>query len=426
MDTNKKQTGNPNVVRSLKSAAKLVGTATSPSAAASASRRRLLEFELGRRATDAARKSHDATAPRADRDGLPPLSFAQEGLWLFLQRAPGTTLFQLGTRFTLRGALDVNSLQASLDEIVRRHEALRTGFAARDGLPEAIVIPSCRVSLRESKLDAGPREDRERAIDRASQDFVREPFDLARPPLFRAVLLRAGAQEHVLVVASHHLVFDGWCRSILHNELTALYQAFSAGKPSDLPPLRMQCGDVARRQRRMLDEDRRARLADHWKSRLEGAPVILDLPVDFARSRRSDPVCGRETLALDASISTALKDLGRAHEATPFMVLLAAFATVLSRWSGQKDMLIGVPLAGREDPDVQRVIGLFVNLLPVRVDLQGNPPFVELLRQVRASALETYEHQDLPLKLLLRELKIERRTDIAPLFQVALNYQNHP
>jgi amino acid adenylation domain-containing protein len=370
-----------------------------------------------------------------------PVSFAQERLWLLDQLLPGTAVYSVPLRLDLRGALDRAALAAALGEIVRRHEALRTTFAAarfsqppeprdrpRRSIPLQIIAPPKPVAAPLPVVDlaalAAPRRDAE--AQRLGSADAGRPFDLARGPLLRATLLHLGGSEHAALFNLHHIVCDGWSMGVFLDELTALYAAGAARRPSALAALPVQYADYAVWQRSWLSGDVLDAQLRHWRERLAGAPPALDLPLDRPRPVVQSFRGGRAERLLPASMTAELDAAARRHGVTPFMVLLAGVQGLLGRLSGQEDVAVGTPVAGRRRPEIEGLIGFFVNTLVLRGDLRGDPTAGEVLARVRDTCLEAYSHQDLPFERLVEELRPERDTSRSALFSVLLLEQNAP
>ncbi|HLL48050.1 MAG TPA: condensation domain-containing protein, partial [Longimicrobiaceae bacterium] len=347
-----------------------------------------------------------AIRPRAER-GPAPLSFAQQRLWFLYRLEGGGAAYHLPAAFRLAGALDADALERALGEVVRRHESLRTVVAERAGEPEQVVAPAAELRLAVEGLGGLPAAEREAAARRRVREESERPFDLERGPLFRALLLRLGAEEHVLVLCVHHVVSDGWSMGVLFGELSALYGAFARGEPSPLAELPIQYADYAVWQREHLSGEVLERQLAYWTRRLAGAPSLLELPTDRPRPAAQSFRGARLRFELPAGLVDALGELARREDATLYMVLAAAFQLLLSRWSGQEDLVVGTPVAGRTHPETEGLIGLFANTLALRGDLSGEPTFRELLGRVRESALGAFAHQDLPFEKLLEELDVE-------------------
>jgi amino acid adenylation domain-containing protein len=356
-----------------------------------------------------------------------PLSLAQEPLWFFQYSQPESPLYNSFCDFRLVGPLDIRTLERSLNEIVRRHEALRTTFLTNnEGEPRQVVAPALNLRLEIVDLRSFPPADRETEQLRRAREDARRPFDLNVGPLFRASLLHLDEQEHVLLLRLHHLVSDAWSMSILARELGSLYHAFATGKGSPLPDLPVQYPDFASWQRQFLQGNRLDQQLTYWMRRLTGASYLLNLPLD--RPRRPVPAYEGSTHSfhLSSPLSATIRTLSRQRDVTLFMTLLAAFAGCLSRYTGQADILIGSPVANRFRADLEPLIGFFVNTVVMRVNLSGDPSFLELLSRVRETTLEAYTHSVLPLEMLVRELRPARDSSHTPLIQAAFAFQNVP
>ena len=347
-----------------------------------------------------------------------PLSFGQERLWFLAQLDAGGALYNVPLGLRLRGALDVEALRAALAAVVARHEALRTGFVAQAGRPVQVVLDQVDVALPLLELDGDRAE-----AQRIARRLAGEPFDLARAPLLRARLLRLAAQEHLLVLCLHHIVFDGWSLGVLLRELSEHYNAHRAGRPPRLPALSIQYADYAVWQRAQLDTRQLREQLAFWQAQLAGAPELLQLPTDRPRSGRRSFAGGRVSRQLPAPLATELHRLAREHHSTLFCVLLAALQAQLARLSGQHDLSIGTPVAGREHPQTEPLIGFFTNTLVLRSQLDPDPTFQQLLQQARRSTLAALDHQTLPFERLVEHLKPHRTLTHTPLFQIVLNLQ---
>ncbi|HEV2756773.1 MAG TPA: AMP-binding protein, partial [Actinomycetota bacterium] len=351
------------------------------------------------------------------------LSFAQQRLWFLDQLEPGGAEYKLVRSYRLKGTLDRAALQQSLSEIVARHEALRTTFVTVDDRPVQVVSPPAPVALE--LVDLGELADKERleAARRLASEESQRPFELDRGPLLRVTLLRLDDDDHVLVLVMHHIVSDGWSMGVFTRELTALYEAFSQGRPSPLEPLAIHYPDYALWQRRYLAGETLEAQLSYWKDKLKGLPPVLELPTDHPRPAVKTSRGATVAFELDPDLLARLKELSRGHDATLFMTLLAAFQTLLSRYSGRDDIAVGTPAAGRTRSEIEPLIGFFVNTLVMRGDLSGDPSFSELLKRVRDTALGAYAHQDVPFEKLVDELQPERDLSHTPLFQVMFALQ---
>jgi amino acid adenylation domain-containing protein len=354
-----------------------------------------------------------------------PLSFAQERLWFLQQLEPESSAYNVPGALRLRGPLRPELLARALGEIARRHEALRTVFReGTGGVAAQIVLPPSAAALPVVDLRALPRPSEE--AGRLLAAAARLPFDLAAGPLARTLLLRTGNQEHLLTVVMHHVISDAWSLRILLRELAALYRAFAAGEPSPLPELVLQYADFARWQREQLAGERLEGELEHWRRVLAGAPEVLDLPADRPRPAAPTFAAGRSPVVLPAALSADLRALARRQGWTPFMVLLAAFDALLARHTGQRDLVVGAPVANRNRLETEGLIGFFTNTLALRLDLAGDPPFRALVRRARAATLEAYAHQDLPFERLVEDLAPRRERGLNPIFQVMLALNDVP
>jgi amino acid adenylation domain-containing protein len=359
-----------------------------------------------------------------DRDRPLPLSFAQERLWFLDRLERGSAAYNISDVLRLGGALDVDALERSLGEIVRRHESLRTVFRELDGGAVQVIAPFAGFVLPVEDLSGLREADREAAVRERAGEEARRAFDLSAGPLFRAALLRVADEEHVLLLCIHHIVTDGWSSGILFRELGALYAAFARGEGDPLPPLPVQYADYAVWQREQLRSEVLDRQVGYWKERLAGAPALLELPADRPRPPVQSHRGAREPFGLPRTLLDRLQALGRGEGATLYMVMLGAFQLLLSKYSGSEDVVVGSPIAGRTRREVEELIGFFANTLVLRTDLSGDPTFRELLGRVREGTLGAYEHQEVPFERLVAELQPERSLSHAPLVQVMFALQN--
>ncbi|WP_246763631.1 non-ribosomal peptide synthetase [Rhizobium sp. 007] len=352
------------------------------------------------------------------------LSFAQQRLWFLAQLDEGSTNYHIPLALRLRGGLDRTAWQRSLDRLFARHEALRSVFVAPEGKPRVEVLPP-DAGLPVLEHDLRGRPDAEAALLDLCHEEARTPFDLARGPLIRGRLIRMSDAEHVFLLTQHHIVSDGWSMGVLVRELSQLYRAFAAGEDDPLPPLAIQYPDYAAWQRQWLSGERLQSQAQYWRDTLAGAPALLALPTDRARPAQQSFAGASVPVVIDADLTRGLKRLSRQHGTTLFMTVLAAWGAVLSRLSGQDDLLIGVPSANRGRREVEELIGFFVNTLAVRMNLSGAPSVSELLERTRRTALAAQEHQDLPFEQVVEIVQPPRALDHTPLFQVMLAWQNN-
>ena len=358
---------------------------------------------------------------RRERGETAPLSFAQQRLWFLSRMDPGSPVYNVPGTLRLRGALDLGALRRSLEEVVRRHEVLRTTFEIAAGEVVQRVAPPGGVPLAVLDLEGRGEGELWAAIDAE----IRRPFDLARGPLLRALVARLGSEDHVLVLTLHHIVSDGWSIGVLLREMGALYSSTAAGLPDGLPELPVQYADFAIWQREWLQGETLDRLLSSWRDRLAGAPASLDLGMDRPRPAMPGFQGAQHPIRLEA-LTPRLKAFAHAEGASPFMVLLAAFAALLQRCSGEDNLVVGSPIANRNLPEIEGLIGFFVNSLALRVSLAGDPTFRELTRRAREVALAAYAGQDLPFEKLVDELRRDRDAGRNPLFQVVLQVRNEP
>ncbi|HEX8430093.1 MAG TPA: condensation domain-containing protein, partial [Longimicrobium sp.] len=353
------------------------------------------------------------------RDGELPLSFAQERMWFLDRLEPGAGAYNMPIPFTLHGALDVEALRRALEDVVHRHEALRSRFEERDGRPVQTVAPPEPFALPLVETD---REEARRAV----LAEMWRPFDLAAGPLVRASVFRVAPDEHVVLINLHHITADGWSLGLVFNDLSARYAAHAAGEAGAPEPLALQYADFAAWQRRWLAGDRLQREVDFWRDALDGAPALLALPTDRPRPPAQSYRGAVEGFVIPAATADQVRALAQKEGATLFMVFLAVFQALLGRLAGEDDIVVGTPLAGREHEATESIVGLFVNTLALRGDLAGDPDFLTLLRRVREGSLNAFAHPSLPFERLVDELKTERSLGHAPVFQVMFALQNTP
>ncbi|HEU4508037.1 MAG TPA: amino acid adenylation domain-containing protein [Pyrinomonadaceae bacterium] len=352
------------------------------------------------------------------RDGALPLSFAQQRLWFLDQFEAGSSFYHIPAAVRLRGDLDLEALEQSFREVIRRHESLRTRFGVVDGVPVQLIDEAAEFTL--PVLDVSSEAEARRVATEESQ----RPFDLSAGPLLRANVLRLSEQEHVLVCTMHHIISDGWSMGVLIRELTALYEAYATGQESPLPELSIQYADYAHWQREWLQGEVLEKQLSYWKQQMDGAPPVLELPTDYPRPAVQTFNGAHQSMTLPVELTTGLKALTQREGVTLFMTLLAALQTLLWRYSGQEDIVVSTGIANRNRAETEPLIGFFVNTLVLRTDLSGEPSFTELLRRVREVTLGAYAHQDVPFELLVEALAPERDARYTPLFQVMLVLQN--
>ena len=354
------------------------------------------------------------------------LSFSQVRLWFLDQLEPGSAFYNVPVGWRLQGRLDAGALERAVQEVVRRHEVLRTTFALVDGRPRQIVHAEVAIRLPVSDFGALPPGEREEVAKQEAVAEANRPFDLARGPLLRGKLLRLAPEDHVLLLTLHHIVSDAWTRGILNTEIGALYEAFREGRPSPLAALPIQYADYAHWQQRWLDGEVLEKQLDYWKTQLEGAPRVLELPADRPRPPASTHQGAHLAFTLSPGVASGLVALSRREGATLFMTLLSAFSVLLHRTTGQTDILIGTPVANRARAELESLIGFFINTLVLRAQLADDLPFVELMARVRETCIGGYAHQDMPFERLVQELSPDRDLGRTPLFQVLFQLQAAP
>jgi amino acid adenylation domain-containing protein len=352
--------------------------------------------------------------------GPAELSFSQQRLWFLDQAGRGGAAYVMALALEMRGTLDVTALERTLAALVRRHESLRTVFADVDGRPLQVVSEPAAWTLPVAQV-SGEANARERM-----QEEISRGFDLARGPLFRAHLYRLAADAHVLLLAMHHSISDGWSIGILTRELGELYGRLCRGEAHTLPVLPLRYRDFARWQRSWLQGETLEALLSHWRSRLAGAPQVLELPTDRPRSSAQVERGASYSFTLPLELADGLRALARREGATLFMTLLAGFTLLLSRYSGQEELLVGTPVANRSRAEIEDVVGCFVNTLVLRADLSGDPSASGFLARMREVCLDAFAHQDLPFERLVDELRPSRDLSRNPLFQVMFALQNAP
>jgi amino acid adenylation domain-containing protein/non-ribosomal peptide synthase protein (TIGR01720 family) len=385
--------------------------------------------DLAARVEEVRRAGTMAPAPPllpVPREGALPLSFAQQRLWFIDQLEAGSAQYNMPVALRVEGPLDAGVLALTLGEIVRRHEALRTVFAEAAGSPFQVIRPAGPFSLAVVDLSGLPESAREPLALALAREEGGRPFDLARGPLLRGTLLRLAAGSHIAALTLHHIAGDGWSMGILVREVTTLYQAFLEEKPSPLPELPVQYADFAVWQRGWLDHEVLERLVGYWRQRLAGAPPQLDLPGARPRPAALSPRGSARKRRFSPPLLAQLRALGRRESATLFMTLLAPLQALLHARTGATDLVVGTDVAGRDRREVEGLIGFFINQLPLRTHLAGDPALRELLKRVRDTALEAYAHQDLPFNLLVEALPVEQSLRRSPVFQVKLVLQNTP
>ncbi|MDR4495603.1 MAG: amino acid adenylation domain-containing protein [Nitrospirales bacterium] len=350
-----------------------------------------------------------------------PLSFTQERFWLLEQLNPNASLYHVTMAFRLQGALNTEAFAQSLQEIVNRHEILRTVFPSPEGIPQQVIHPHLEINVPIYDLQHFPPENREGQVHHEIHKALQTPFDLAQGPLFRASLWKIGAHHHVLFLDTAHIISDAWSKAVLLREISILYHAFCDGKASPLPRLSLQYADFAVWQREQVQSEFGQRHVTFWKEHLKKPLPELQLPTDFPRPAIRTYRGSRLRKLLALSLSAKVRNMCQEEHCTMFMLLLSTLALLISRYTGDEDIVIGAPTAGRNRLEWERLIGCFLNTVALRIDLSGNPTFRELLRRVRQVALDVQMHEDMPFEILVEVLEGDRDLSRSPLFQVFLN-----
>jgi amino acid adenylation domain-containing protein len=384
-------------------------------------KRALLERRLMDKRAAAAKAQ--AIARRSTQEPC-PLSFAQELMWL-LDHLIDTSAYHVPRALRMKGSLNVEALEYALNQIVARHEILRTTYQAIDGKPMQFVTPAACVKVNRVDLSSLPEEQREIEAGRILVEEGRRRFDFTKDVMLRAFLLRLDEQEHILLLVSHHIASDGQSKAVLFRELKTFYLAYCSNQPVQLPELPIQYADYALWQRQWLQGDVLNNHLSYWRKQLEGVPMLLELPTDHPRPAAQSFEGARQFLKCPDGMLENFKALSRKEGATLFMTMLAAFGALLYRWSGQEDMLIGTPVSGRSRTEVEPLIGYFSNSVVLRVNMAGDPSFRELLQRVKEVSLGAYSHQDLPFEKLVVEMQPQRDLSYSPMYQIMFSVGEH-
>lgn len=389
--------------------------------------RRVFDFPTISQLAGQLKEAVRSDTPRlpVSRDKTIPLSFAQEHLWFLAEYDRGGVTNDIPQAYRLAGPINAEMLRRALGEIISRHESLRTTFRSHNGQVEQVITPPSDFSLPVLDLSGLPQTQRETEVQRIMAEKLRSPFDLAVGPLIWAVLIRLGAEEHILLVNMHHTISDGWSLGIFNRELSSFYAAFVSGQNPSVPPLAIQYSDYTAWQRERLQGKELEKRLNYWCKQLAGAPT-LELPTDRSRPAQLMDAGAFFEMTFPRESGRRLNDFNREMGVTPFMSLLAVFQVLLSRYSGLEDIVVGTPVANRQRAEEENLIGFFVNMLVMRGDLSGNPCFRELVNRGRETALEAYQHQDLPFKELVKVMNPVRELNRHPLFQVVFALQNAP
>ena len=361
-----------------------------------------------------------------ERNGPLPLSFAQQRLWILDQMEPNNPMYNIPRSLRLRGKLDESALGKALNEIVRRHEPLRSWFGTEAGQPVQHIEPSLSLTVSEIDLTATPVAEREAKAKAVVAEEGYKPFDLSIAPLLRVILLKLDMEDHVLILVMHHIVSDAWSADVFMRELNALYEASLNGRPAELPEMTVQYADYANWQRNWLQGKTMDEQLGFWRNQLAEAPPLLTLPTDRQRPEKQTFAGASMQSVLPADLCTSLKAVCKAEGVTLFMALLAGYQTMLSRLASQEQVVVGTDSANRFSVDTERMIGFFINLMPLKLDLTGDPSFREVLKRVRATTLACYGHQEMPFDKIVGELRPERSLSHNPIVQVLFVMQNAP
>jgi len=389
----------------------------------SSKKRELLDVLLQEEGLESA---SDQAIPRRKTSAPVPLSYAQERLWFLNQLAPGNPVYNIPAGVRLVGPLDVATLEKGLNEIVRRHEVLRTTFAMTENGPVQIIAPTMALKVMEIDLREIPEDEKETTALKCINEDAHKSFDLEGGLLLRATVVRLGEQDYIFLITTHHIISEVWSIAMLFRELEVLYEAFSANKPSPLPNLSIQYADFSLWQRQWFQGEVLETQLSYWKQQLGGDLPVLQMPLDHPRPAVQSFQGSWQSLTIPESLSAGLKSISQGENATLFMTLLTVYSTLLYRYTGQSDFVVGSPIAGRNRAETEELIGFFINTLGLRINLSGDPSFRELLQRVREVALEAYSHQDLPFEKLIEEISPERDTSYTPVFQVMFALQNAP
>ena len=387
----------------------------------SAEKRALLEKRLMEKRAAAAKQQ---LIPHRTEQGPCPLSFAQELMWL-LDHLIDTSAYHVPRALRMKGPLNVEALEFALNKIVERHEVLRTTYQEVDGHPKQFVSPSAKVHLDVIDLSGMETTEREREAQRILVEEGKRKFDFVHDLMLRAILMRLEKDEHILLLVSHHIASDGQSKAVLFRELKTFYLAHCEGKPVELPPLPIQYSDFSLWQRDWMSGDVLRSHINFWKETLAGAPTLLELPTDNPRPASQGFEGARQFLRCPDGMLENFKALCRKEGSTVFMTMLAAFGTLLWRWSGQEDMLIGTPVSGRSRTELEPLIGYFSNSVVLRMNMGGDPTFRELLKQTKEVALAAYSHQHLPFEKLVTEMQPQRDLSYSPMYQVMFSVGEH-
>ena len=389
-------------------------------------RKRLLELMLRKKGLRGAGQSAGGEIRPRSASTAPPLSHAQQRLWFLDELTPQSTAYVFCNLVHLTGRLDLEALRRAYRAIVDRHEIFRTCFRQVDGVPRQIIHPQLQLDIPHIDLTGVAAAERERRLRQLAREEASRPFDLEQAPLLRITTVQLSATRHAVLQTMHHIVYDGWSLAVLFRELKALYESFAQGQDPVLPSPDIQYADYALWQREYLETAPLRRQLEYWRETLSGRLPVLELPADHPRPPVQSFNGALHRIELPAGLTRDVHALAQRAECTPFMVLLAAFDVLLHRYTGETDILVGTPIANRNQPQIESLIGFFVNSLVLRTSLEGDPDSLELLRRVRSTTSAAYSHQDLPFERLVDELQPQRDLSHNPLFQVMFVLQNTP
>ena len=353
-----------------------------------------------------------------------PTSYAQRRMWFMDQFEPGSPYYNIPMAMRLKGKFDYKIFERTINEIIRRHESLRTTFASIDGNPVQVITESFTLDMPIIDLSGVQTENEIRIKDLAREE-ARKPFDISKLPLLRVSILRINEEDNVVLLTMHHIVSDGWSMGILANEITTLYRAFYLKQPSPLPELEIQYADFSFWQQEYLQGDVLKEQLDYWKKQLSNPP-ILELPTDKPRPKIWTNEGASFTVIIPGELLNGIKQVGYREGATLFMTLMAAFKILLARYSGQDDITVGTPIANRTLKETEPLIGIFINTLVLRTTIKDNPTFLEFLREEKKVILDAYENQDIPFEMIVDKIQTDRELSYSPLFQVMFILQNAP
>jgi len=393
-------------------------------------KRRLMELMLKKKHQSGSAGENQSNKkqriPRRDLSKPAGLSFAQQRLWFLDELTPGNAAYAFCNIVRLNGKLDVGCLEKCFGEIVNRHENLRTTFQIIDGAPVQIIADSVETRLSMQDISEAKDSEKENKLQALATLEAEKPFSLSSGPLIRASIVRIAEEKHAVILTMHHIVYDGWSLAVLFGELKTLYEAFIKNKPSPLPALNIQYADFSLWQRREIETEKMQKQAEFWRNKLSDQLPILDLPTDRKRLVTSEYKGAMEWFYLPVSLTRLLEVLAKREDCTLYMVLLAAFSVLLSRYSGEKDIIVGTPIANRNNQEVENLIGFFINSLVMRTSLEDNPDFCQLLERIKIFSAEAYANQDYPFEKMVEDLQIERNMGQNPIFQTMFALQNTP